>query len=64
LVHAVPKKWWVESDITAPDLLLSLRFKGSIVARVEYISYFGTVSGWLLFFVLSSMVCYIMVRTS
>ena len=29
LVQAFPKKWWVESDFTAPNLLLSLRFKGS-----------------------------------
>jgi hypothetical protein len=24
-----PKKWWVESDFTAPNLPLSLQFKGS-----------------------------------
>ena len=29
LVQAFPKKWWVESDFKAPNLLLSLRFKGS-----------------------------------
>ena len=29
LVQAFPKKWWVESDLTAPNLSLSLRFKGS-----------------------------------
>ena len=28
LVQAFPKKWWVESDFTAPNLPLSLRFKG------------------------------------
>ena len=28
LVHAFPKKWWVESDFTAPNLLLPLRLKG------------------------------------
>ena len=28
LVQAFPKKWWVESDLTAPNLPLSLRFKG------------------------------------
>ena len=28
LVQAFPKKWWVESDSTAPNLPLSLRFKG------------------------------------
>jgi hypothetical protein len=30
LVQAFPKKWWVESDITAPNLPLPLRLKGSI----------------------------------
>ena len=29
LVQAFPKKWWVESDCTAPNLPLPLRFKGS-----------------------------------
>jgi hypothetical protein len=29
LVQAFPKKWWVESDITAPNLPLPLRVKGS-----------------------------------
>jgi hypothetical protein len=29
LVQAFLKKWWVESDIKAPNLPLSLRFKGS-----------------------------------
>ena len=29
LVQAFPKKWWVESDFTAPNLPLPLRFKGS-----------------------------------
>jgi hypothetical protein len=29
LVQAFPKKWWVESDFTAPNLQLSLWFKGS-----------------------------------
>jgi hypothetical protein len=29
LVHAFPKKWWVESDFKVPNLLLSLRLKGS-----------------------------------
>jgi hypothetical protein len=29
LVHAFLKKWWVESDFKVPNLLLSLRFKGS-----------------------------------
>ena len=29
LVQAIQKKWWVESDFTAPNLPLSLRFKGS-----------------------------------
>jgi hypothetical protein len=28
LVQAFPKKWWVESDFTAPDLPLPLRLKG------------------------------------
>jgi hypothetical protein len=31
LVQAFLKKWWVESDIKAPNLPLSLRFKGSAV---------------------------------
>jgi hypothetical protein len=29
LVQAFLKKWWVESDFNAPNLPLSLRFKGS-----------------------------------
>ena len=29
LVQAFLKKWWVESDVKAPNLPLSLRFKGS-----------------------------------
>ena len=29
LVQAFLKKWWVESDLTAPNLSLSLRFTGS-----------------------------------
>jgi hypothetical protein len=28
LVQAFPKKWWVESDFKAPNLPLSLRFRG------------------------------------
>jgi hypothetical protein len=31
LVQAFLKKWWVESDFKAPNLPLSLRFKGNIV---------------------------------
>jgi hypothetical protein len=29
LVQAFPKKWWVESDFTPPNLPLSLQFKCS-----------------------------------
>jgi hypothetical protein len=29
LVQAFLKKWWVESDVKAPNLPLSLRLKGS-----------------------------------
>jgi hypothetical protein len=29
LVQEFPKKWWVESDFTAPNLPLPLRLKGS-----------------------------------
>jgi hypothetical protein len=29
LVQAFPKKWWVESDLTVPNLPLPLRLKGS-----------------------------------
>jgi hypothetical protein len=29
LVQAFPKKWWVESDFTTPNLQLPLRLKGS-----------------------------------
>jgi hypothetical protein len=29
LVQAFPKKWWVESDFMAPNLLLPLQLKGS-----------------------------------
>jgi hypothetical protein len=28
LVQAFPKKWWIESDFTAPNLPLPLRLKG------------------------------------
>jgi hypothetical protein len=28
-LQAFPKKWWVESDFTAPNLPLPLRLKGS-----------------------------------
>ena len=28
-VQAFPKKWWIESDFTAPNLPLPLRLKGS-----------------------------------
>ena len=31
MVQAFLKKWWVESDFKAPNLPLSLRFKGSAV---------------------------------
>jgi hypothetical protein len=30
LVQAFLKKWWVESDFKAPNLPLSLRFKGNV----------------------------------
>jgi hypothetical protein len=30
LVQAFLKKWWVESDLKAPNLPLSLRLKGSV----------------------------------
>jgi hypothetical protein len=30
LVQAFPKKWWVESDFTAPNLPFPLRLKGSV----------------------------------
>jgi hypothetical protein len=29
MVQAFPKKWWVESDFTAPNFPLPLRLKGS-----------------------------------
>jgi hypothetical protein len=32
LVQAFPKKWWVESDFTAPNLPFPLRLKGYIMA--------------------------------
>ena len=38
LVQAFPKKWWVESDFTAPNLPLPLRLKGS---GCHYISIFN-----------------------
>jgi hypothetical protein len=31
MVQAFLKKWWVESDFKAPNLPLSLQFKGSAV---------------------------------
>jgi hypothetical protein len=38
LVQAFLKKWWVESDFKAPNLPLSLRFKGSkVTTRVSFI---------------------------
>ena len=36
LVQAFPKKWWVESDFTSPNLPLSLRLKGSVKSRKLY----------------------------
>ena len=35
LVQAFPKKWWVKSDITAPNLPIPLRLKGSGCHIVE-----------------------------
>jgi hypothetical protein len=37
LVQAFLKKWWVESDFKAPNLLLSLRLKGSSDKNGGYI---------------------------
>jgi hypothetical protein len=34
LVQAFLKKWWVESDFNAPNLPLSLRFKGNTHTNV------------------------------
>ena len=41
LVQALLKKWWVESDFKAPNLLLSLRFIGQyICVRIfKYLQY-------------------------
>jgi hypothetical protein len=36
LVQAFPKKWWVESDFTAPNLALPLRLKGSTYTLMFY----------------------------
>ena len=36
LVQAFPKKWWVESDFTAPNLPLPLRLKGSTKHCTEH----------------------------
>ena len=36
LVQAFLKKWWVESDFKAPNLPLSLRFKGSKLLDVRW----------------------------
>jgi hypothetical protein len=34
LVLAFLKKWWVESDFKAPNLPLSLRFKGLVLTII------------------------------
>jgi hypothetical protein len=41
LVQAFPKKWWVESDFTAPNLPLPLWLKGSVC---HYNSIFNDIS--------------------
>jgi hypothetical protein len=38
LVQAFLKKWWVESDFKAPNLPLSLRFKGSGTEELAMLS--------------------------
>jgi hypothetical protein len=56
LVQAFPKKWWVESDLTAPNLSLPLRLKGSgchynMHSILKYLLYFRF-----------SLKCYNMIR--
>jgi hypothetical protein len=46
LVQAFPKKWWVESDFTAPNLSLPLRLKGS---GCHYNSFFLTILGQIMY---------------
>ena len=38
LIQAFLKKWWVESDFKAPNLPLSIRLKGSVVAIAIFIT--------------------------
>ena len=49
LVQAFLKKWWVESDFKAPNLPLSLRFKGSGCIPLYLIISFDIWSGPALF---------------
>jgi hypothetical protein len=39
LVQAFLKKWWVESDFKAPNLPLSLRFKGKNLDLIKNFRY-------------------------
>ena len=40
-VQAFPKKWWVESDFTAPNLSLPLQLKGSVVIITVFLTILG-----------------------
>ena len=37
LIQVFPKKWWVESNFTAPNLRLPLRLKGSVVTITAFL---------------------------
>ena len=43
LVQAFPKKWWVESDFTAPNFPLPLRLKGSVVTITAFLTILGQI---------------------
>jgi hypothetical protein len=45
LVQAFPKKWWVESDFTAPNLPLPLRLKVPIVTITAFLTILGQIRG-------------------
>jgi hypothetical protein len=55
MVQAFLKKWWVESDIKAPNLPLSLRLKGS---GYHYISIYNNTGLVEIYFVSAETIIY------
>jgi hypothetical protein len=61
LVQAFPKKWWVESDFTVPNLPLPLRLKGSRGNDIDIFNRFNTATFMCLFQVrtrISKVICH------